>query len=105
MVTLFVFILIASWISRAAGTVRHGGGTHELLQPPASGVNPVLARAVRVPLLPPASGASGLLRPPAQDAPGARGRPGPINIVRRTKLISLSSDFGSIFAGGIIRWP
>jgi len=76
-VTLFVFILICNWI--AVLPVQYGtadGGTHELLKPPASDINFVLALALFVFIC--YLGrclAAGDHRPPDQGPQGACGVP------------------------------
>ena len=106
-VTLFVFILIANWISVLP--VQYGtadGATHELLKPPASDINFVLALALFVFLCYHAAGfwRRGLLGHPVKQVKGHVAFLAPINLVEElAKPISLSLRlFGNIFAGGIM---
>ena len=106
-VTLFVFILIANWISVLP--VQYGtaeGGTGELLKPPASDINFVLALALFVFLCYHAAGIwrRGLIGHPIKVLKGHVAFLAPINIVEEiAKPISLSLRlFGNIFAGGIM---
>ncbi len=108
-VALFIFILIANWISVLP--VQYGtadGGTHELLKPPAADINFVLALALFVFFCYHAAGIwrRGLLGHPVKLLKGhvAFLAP-PINLVEElAKPISLSLRlfFGNIFAGGIM---
>ena len=106
-VTLFVFILISNWISVLP--VQYGtadGATHELLKPPASDINVVLALALFVFICYLAAGIwrRGLLGHPIKVVKGHVAFLAPINIVEEiAKPISLSLRlFGNIFAGGIM---
>ncbi len=92
----------------AAGAVRRppNGGTHELLKPPASDINFVLALALFVFLCYHAAGIwrRGLLGHPVKLLKGHVAFLAPINLVEEiAKPISLSLRlFGNIFAGGIM---
>ena len=106
-VTLFVFILIANWISVLP--VQYGtanGGTGELLKPPASDINFVLALALFVFICYHAAGIwrRGIIGHPINVLKGHVAFLAPINIVEEiAKPISLSLRlFGNIFAGGIM---
>ena len=106
-VALFVFILVANWISVLP--VQYGtanGGTGELLKPPASDINFVLALALFVFLCYHAAGIwrRGLLGHPVKLLKGHVAFLAPINLVEEiAKPISLSIRlFGNIFAGGIM---
>ena len=106
-VTLFVFILIANWISVLP--VQYGtanGGTGELLKPPASDINFVLALALFVFICYHAAGIwrRGLIGHPIKLLKGHVAFLAPINLVEEiAKPISLSLRlFGNIFAGGIM---
>ena len=106
-VTLFVFILIANWISVLP--VQYGtanGGTGELLKPPASDINFVLALALFVFICYHAAGIwrRGIIGHPIKVLKGHVAFLAPINIVEEiAKPISLSLRlFGNIFAGGIM---
>lgn len=106
-VTLFVFILIANWISVLP--VQYGtaeGGTGEWLKPPASDINFVLALALFVFLCYHAAGIwrRGLIGHPVKLLKGHVTFLAPINLVEEiAKPISLSLRlFGNIFAGGIM---
>jgi len=106
-VSLFVFILIANWIS--VFPVQYGtadGATHELLKPPASDINFVLALALFVFVCYHAAGVwrRGVLGHPVKVLKGHVAFLAPINIVEElAKPISLSLRlFGNIFAGGIM---
>lgn len=106
-VALFVFILIANWIS--VFPVQYGtadGGTHELLKPPASDINFVLALALFVFVCYHAAGVwrRGVIGHPIKVVKGHVAFLAPINIVEElAKPISLSLRlFGNIFAGGIM---
>ena len=105
--TLFVFILICNWI--AVLPVQYGtadGGTHELLKPPASDINFVLALALFVFICYHAAGIwrRGLIGHPIKVLKGHVAFLAPINLVEEiAKPISLSLRlFGNIFAGGIM---
>jgi F-type H+-transporting ATPase subunit a len=106
-VTLFVFILIANWLSvlPVQYTDSHGVTT-ELLKPPASDINFVLALALFVFFAYHAAGIwrRGVIGHPVKLAKGHVALLAPINIVEEiAKPISLSLRlFGNIFAGGIM---
>jgi F-type H+-transporting ATPase subunit a len=106
-VTLFVFILIANWLSvlPVQYTDSHGATT-ELLKPPASDINFVLALALFVFVCYHAAGIwrRGLIGHPIKLAKGHVAFLAPINLVEEiAKPISLSLRlFGNIFAGGIM---
>lgn len=106
-VALFVFILIANWIS--VFPVQYGtadGATHELIKPPASDINFVLALALFVFVCYHAAGVwrRGVIGHPVKVLKGHVAFLAPINIVEElAKPISLSLRlFGNIFAGGIM---
>ena len=106
-VTLFVFILVANWISVLP--VQYGtadGKTHELLKPPAADINFVLALALFVFLCYHGAGfwRRGLIGHPIKVLKGHVTFLAPINLVEEiAKPISLSLRlFGNIFAGGIM---
>ncbi|MFN8089127.1 MAG: F0F1 ATP synthase subunit A [Mycobacterium sp.] len=106
-VALFVFILIANWIS--VFPVQYGtadGATHELIKPPASDINFVLALALFVFVCYHAAGVwrRGVIGHPVKVVKGHVAFLAPINIVEElAKPISLSLRlFGNIFAGGIM---
>jgi len=106
-VALFVFILIANWISVLP--VQYGtanGGTGELLKPPASDINFVLALALFVFVCYHIAGfwRRGPFGHPKQVLKGHVAVLAPINLVEEiAKPISLSLRlFGNIFAGGIM---
>ena len=106
-VTLFVFILVANWISVLP--VQYGtpdGKTHELLKPPAADINFVLALALFVFICYHAAGIwrRGIIGHPIKVIKGHVAFLAPINIVEEiAKPISLSLRlFGNIFAGGIM---
>jgi F-type H+-transporting ATPase subunit a len=106
-VTLFVFILVANWISVLP--VQYGtadGKTHELLKPPAADINFVLALALFVFLCYHGAGfwRRGLIGHPIKVLKGHVAFLAPINLVEEiAKPISLSLRlFGNIFAGGIM---
>jgi F-type H+-transporting ATPase subunit a len=106
-VTLFVFILIANWISVLPVQYTDStGATHELLKPPASDINFVLALALFVFVCYHAAGVwrRGPLGHPWKVLKGHVALMAPINIVEEfAKPISLSLRlFGNIFAGGIL---
>ena len=106
-VALFVFILVANWISvlPVQYTDSHGA-TAELLKPPASDINFVLALALFVFVCYHAAGfwRRGVLGHPVKLAKGHVAFLAPINLVEEiAKPISLSLRlFGNIFAGGIL---
>jgi F-type H+-transporting ATPase subunit a len=106
-VTLFVFILVANWISVLPVQYRNAEGeTHELLKPPASDINFVLALALFVFLCYHAAGfwRRGIIGHPVKVIKGHVAFLAPINLVEEiAKPISLSLRlFGNIFAGGIM---
>jgi F-type H+-transporting ATPase subunit a len=106
-VTLFVFILIANWLSVLPLQYKdRTGATHELLSPPASDINFVLALALFVFVCYHAAGIwrRGLLGHPLRLLKGHVAFLAPINLVEEiAKPISLSLRlFGNIFAGGIL---
>jgi F-type H+-transporting ATPase subunit a len=106
-VTLFVFILVANWLSVLPLQYKDpSGATHELIQPPASDINFVLALALFVFCAYHAAGIrrSGLLGYPVKLLKGHVAFLAPINLVEEiAKPISLSLRlFGNIFAGGIL---
>ena len=105
-VTLFVFILIANWLSVLPVQYTHEGGTHELLKPPASDINFVLALALFVFICYHAAGfwRRGIVGHPVKLLKGHVAFLAPINLVEElAKPISLSLRlFGNIFAGGIL---
>ncbi len=106
-VTLFVFILVANWISvlPVQYTDSHGVTT-ELLKPPASDINFVLALALFVFFSYHAAGfwRRGPFGYPVKLVKGHVALLAPINLVEEVaKPISLSLRlFGNIFAGGIM---
>jgi F-type H+-transporting ATPase subunit a len=106
-VTLFVFILISNWLSvlPVQYTDSHGATT-ELLKPPASDINFVLALALFVFICYHAAGIwrRGVIGHPVRLLKGHVAILAPINIVEElAKPISLSLRlFGNIFAGGIL---
>lgn len=106
-VTLFVFILVANWL--AVLPVQYSdaeGATHELLKPPASDINFVLALALFVFVCYHAAGVwrRGIVGHPAKLLKGHVAFLAPINLVEElAKPISLSLRlFGNLFAGGIL---
>jgi F-type H+-transporting ATPase subunit a len=106
-VTLFVFILIANWL--AVLPVQYtdsSGAIHELLKPPASDINFVMALALFVFVCYHAAGIwrRGFLGHPWRLLKGHVALMAPINLVEEiAKPISLSLRlFGNIFAGGIL---
>src|SRR6185312_14520572 len=105
-VTLFVFILIANWLSVLPVQYKENGTAHELLAPPASDINFVLALALFVFVCYHAAGIwrRGILGHPAKLLKGHVVFLAPINLVEElAKPISLSLRlFGNIFAGGIL---
>jgi F-type H+-transporting ATPase subunit a len=105
-VTLFVFILSANWLSVLPVQYTSHGATHELLKPPASDINFVLALALFVFVC---YHAAGIWRrgPGGHVVKLLKGHVtllAPINLVEElAKPISLSLRlFGNIFAGGIL---
>jgi F-type H+-transporting ATPase subunit a len=106
-VTLFVFILIANWLSVFPVQYKDSSGAiHELLKPPASDINFVLALALFVFICYHAAGfwRRGPLGHPVKLLKGHVALMAPINLVEEiAKPISLSLRlFGNIFAGGIL---
>jgi len=106
-VTLFVFILIANWLSvLPVQYTTSDGQIHELLKPPASDINFVLALALFVFICYHAAGIwrRGILGHPVKLLKGHVALMAPINLVEEiAKPISLSLRlFGNIFAGGIL---
>lgn len=106
-VTLFVFILIANWL--AVLPVQYtdsSGAIHELLKPPASDINFVLALALFVFICYHAAGfwRRGIVGHPWRVLKGHVAILAPINLVEEiAKPVSLSLRlFGNIFAGGIL---
>lgn len=105
-VTLFVFILIANWLSVLPVQFKQDGKPHELLAPPASDINFVLALALFVFVCYHGAGIwrRGILGHPLKLLKGHVVFLAPINLVEElAKPISLSLRlFGNIFAGGIL---
>jgi F-type H+-transporting ATPase subunit a len=105
-VTLFVFILVANWLSVLPVQYTNATGTHELLTPPASDINFVLALALFVFICYHAAGIwrRGIIGHPVKLLKGHVAFLAPINLVEElAKPISLSLRlFGNIFAGGIL---
>lgn len=106
-VTLLVFILIANWLSvLPVQYTDSSGATHELLKPPASDINFVLALALFVFICYNAAGIwrRGIIGHPVKLLKGHVAVLAPINLVEElAKPISLSLRlFGNIFAGGIL---
>ena len=106
-VTLFVFILIANWLSVLPVQFKDSGGkAHELLAPPASDINFVLALALFVFVGYHVAGIRrrGIIGHPVALLKGHVAFLAPINIVEEiAKPISLSLRlFGNMFAGGIL---
>src|SRR5262245_58794099 len=105
-VTLFVFILVANWLSVLPVQYTADGVTHELLKPPASDINFVLALALFVFICYHAAGVwrCGIIGHPIKLMKGHVAFLAPINLVEElAKPISLSLRlFGNIFAGGIL---
>jgi F-type H+-transporting ATPase subunit a len=106
-VTLFVFILAANWLSVLPVQYTDStGATHELLKPPASDINFVLALALFVFVCYHAAGIwrRGVIGHPVKVVKGHVALLAPINVVEEiAKPISLSLRlFGNIFAGGIL---
>ncbi len=105
-VTLFVFILVANWLSVFPWQYSDASGTHEVLQPPAADINFVLALALFVFVCYHAAGVwrRGVLGHPVKVLKGHVAFLAPINLVEEiAKPISLSLRlFGNIFAGGIL---
>ncbi len=106
-VALFCFILFANWLSVLPVQYTDAEGvTTELIKPPASDINFVLALALFVFLCYHAAGVwrRGVIGHPIKVAKGHVAFLAPINIVEEiAKPISLSLRlFGNIFAGGIM---
>ncbi len=106
-VSLFVFILVANWISvLPVQYTTADGATHELLKPPASDINFVLALALFVFVSYHAAGIwrRGIVGHPVKVLKGHVAFLAPINLVEEiAKPISLSLRlFGNMFAGGIL---
>jgi F-type H+-transporting ATPase subunit a len=105
-VTLFVFILVANWLSVLPVQYTNSTGTHELLTPPASDINFVLALALFVFICYHAAGMwrRGIVGHLLKLVKGHVTFLAPINLVEElAKPISLSLRlFGNIFAGGIL---
>jgi F-type H+-transporting ATPase subunit a len=106
-VTLFVFILIANWLSvLPLQYTDSSGAIQEVLKPPASDINFVLALALFVFICYHAAGIwrRGVLGHPWRVLKGHVAILAPINIVEEiAKPVSLSLRlFGNIFAGGIL---
>ena len=106
-VTLFVFILVSNWLSvLPVQYTDSSGAIHELLKPPASDINFVLALALFVFICYHAAGIwrRGVLGHPVKLLKGHVALMAPINLVEEiAKPISLSLRlFGNIFAGGIL---
>ncbi|MBO0679751.1 F0F1 ATP synthase subunit A [Mycolicibacterium sp. S2-37] len=105
-VTLFVFILVANWLSVLPVQYSDETGIHELLKPAASDINFVLALALFVFIAYHAAGfwRRGALGHPKKLLKGHVAVLAPINLVEElAKPISLSLRlFGNIFAGGIL---
>lgn len=106
-VTLFVFILVANWLSvLPVQYTDSSGAIHELLKPPASDINFVLALALFVFICYHLAGfwRRGIIGHPLKLLKGHVAILAPINLVEEiAKPISLSLRlFGNIFAGGIL---
>jgi F-type H+-transporting ATPase subunit a len=106
-VTLFVFILVSNWLSvLPVQYTDSSGAIHELLKPPASDINFVLALALFVFISYHAAGVwrRGPIGHPVKLLKGHVALMAPINLVEEiAKPISLSLRlFGNIFAGGIL---
>ena len=106
-VTLFVFILIANWLSVfPVQYTDSSGAIHELIKPPASDINFVLALALFVFICYHAAGIwrRGIIGHPVKLLKGHVAVLAPINLVEElAKPISLSLRlFGNMFAGGIL---
>src|ERR1700754_499421 len=106
-VTLFVFILAANWLSVfPVQYTDSSGAIHELIKPPASDINFVLALALFVFICYHAAGIwrRGIIGHPVAVLKGHVAVLAPINVVEElAKPISLSLRlFGNIFAGGIL---
>src|ERR1700741_3685810 len=106
-VTLFVFILIANWLSVfPVQYTDSSGATHELLKPPASDINFVLALALFVFICYHAAGIwrRGIIGQSVKPLKDRVTLMAPINLVEEiAKPISLSLRLlGNIFAGGLL---
>src|SRR3954452_6168044 len=106
-VMLFVFILVANWLSVfPVQYTDSSGAIHELLKPPASDINYVLALALFVFICYHAAGVwrRGAWGHAKKTVKGHVAFMAPINIVEEiAKPISLSLRlFGNMFAGGIL---
>ena len=106
-VTLFAFILIANWLSVLPVQYKDSAGkAHELIAPPASDINFVLALALFVFVGYHVAGIRrrGIIGHPVALLKGHVAFLAPINIVEEiAKPISLSLRlFGNMFAGGIL---
>ncbi|MUM16309.1 F0F1 ATP synthase subunit A [Mycobacterium sp. CBMA271] len=105
-VTIFVFVLVSNWLSVLPVQYSANGATAELLKPPASDINYVLALALFVFLCYHAAGfmRRGLIGHPIKVIKGHVPALALINIVEEiAKPISLSLRlFGNMFAGGIM---
>lgn len=106
-VTLFVFILVSNWLSVLPVQYSTADGvTHELLKPPASDINFVVALALFVFVAYHAAGIwrRGIIGHPIKVLKGHVAFMAPINLVEElAKPISLSLRlFGNLFAGGIL---
>src|SRR4029079_14546449 len=106
-VTLFVFILVSNWLSiLPVQYTDSSGAIHELLKPPASDINFVLALALFVFICYHAAGVwrRGPLGHPIKLLKGHVALMAPIHLVAEmTHQISFSLRlFGNIFAGGIL---
>lgn len=106
-VTLFIFILVANWISVLPVQYgKEGGGTGEWLKPPASDANFVYALALFVFIAYHAAGVKrrGFLGHPKALIKGHAIGLAPINIIEEiAKPVSLSLRlFGNMFAGGVM---
>ena len=104
---LFVFILASNWLSVLPVQYTDStGATHELIKPPASDINFVLALALFVFVCYHAAGVwrRGIVGHPVKLLKGHVTLMAPINLVEElAKPISLSLRlFGNIFAGGIL---
>jgi F-type H+-transporting ATPase subunit a len=106
-VTLFIFILVANWLSvLPVQYTDETGAAHELLKPPASDINFVLALALFVFVCYHVAGIwrRGIIGHPVKLLKGHVSILAPINLVEEiAKPVSLSLRlFGNIFAGGIL---
>ncbi len=105
-VTLFVYILIANWLSVFPWQYSDETGIHEVLKPAASDINFVVALGLFVFIAYHASGfwRRGPLGHPVKVLKGHVSFLAPINLVEEiAKPVSLSLRlFGNVFAGGIM---